>query len=72
MNIETGQLYEGAEEIKAAKDRGEPLVKVPSRDLPKVKVMTDDDRISYANNLTKRRKHRKAARKANRKRRGRR
>ena len=72
MNIETEQLYEGAEEIQKAKDRGEPLVKVPSRDLPKVKVMTDGARISYANHLAKRRKHRKAARKANRKRRGRR
>ena len=62
MNIETGQLYEGDEEIQKAKDRGESLVK----------VMTTDDRISYANHLAKRRKHRKAARKANRKRRGRR
>lgn len=72
MNKETAHIYEGPEEVQKAKDRGEPLIKIPSRDLNKVKAMTKDDRKSYANHLAKRRKQRKVKRKANRKRRGRR
>ncbi len=72
MNIETGQIYEGKEAIELAKDRGEPLVRIRPRDINNVRGMTMDDRKAYANNLIKRRKQRKAKRKADRKRRGRR
>lgn len=72
MNPGTGQLYEGPEEIDMAKLRGEPLVRIPEKDLDKVRVMSMDDRKAYANRIIKRRKQKKAARKADRKRRGRR
>jgi hypothetical protein len=72
MNPETGQIYEAVADIELAKDRGEPLVRIPNRDLEKVKVMSVDDRKAYANRIIKRRKQAKARRKADRKRRGRR
>lgn len=72
MNPNTGQIYEGSQEIDLAKERGEPLVKIPQKDLDKVRVMSTGDRKAYANRLIKRRKQKKAARKADRKRRGRR
>lgn len=72
MNVGTGHMYDGAEAIKEAKDRGEPLLRIPELDIEKVRAMTMGDRKSYANRVLKRRKQSKARRKANRKRRGRR
>ncbi len=31
MNVETGQMYRGVDEINAAKERGEPIVEVSER-----------------------------------------
>ena len=71
MNINTGQLYEG-DAIQEAKVAGEPIMRVPAKDVDKVRVMTNDDRKAYAKRVLASRKQRKQKRTANRKRRGRR
>jgi hypothetical protein len=72
MNPETGQLYEGVEEIGKAKERREPLMRIGPAAVEKVRAMSTDERKAYANRIIKRRKQAKARRKADRKRRGRR
>lgn len=73
MDPNTGRIYEGTpEELKEIKEQGIPLIPIPEREIEQVRAMTIDERKAYAKRVLNRRKKAKQARKANRKRRGRR
>ena len=72
MNPNTGQIYDLPEGVSAkekSRELGVPLVKIPDKDLDKVRKMSDDDRKAYIKRVQKNRAKAKARRKANRKRR---